>query len=151
MLLRFQRFDFTKDWTKNKQKHWNLKCLHHKVKYRNHNWLCCLLSRVVQFKKRIRIWKITKANYLAVKRNLHKNFDYSILLTFSSTNVNYFKFRLFITITTNQKHQDDWKSKHILSKTFIQNEFSIFKLCKNILQSKRRLIIKNFFNDQEIA
>ena len=53
-------------------------------------------------------------------------------------------FRLFITITTNQKHQNDWKRKRKLSRIFTREKFLIFIHRKTIRMQRFRLRYSRF-------
>ena len=60
--------------------------------------------------------------------------------------------RLLIAITTDQEHQDDWKSRRKLSRTSIQNELLIFKSYENNSRSRSDDDLnRSFFDDRKIA
>ena len=81
--------------------------------------------------------------------NLYKNFNHSILFSSSLTNVNHFKFSIVITITTNQKRQNNWKNSRILSKHQCEMKilYSILELSRN---NSKITISTNLFSAQNI-
>ena len=77
-----------------------------------------ILSRIVQFRKQTRIrkttWKnlenkISRTNYLDAIKILYQIFYHSISCCFHRYASIVSSFRLFITIITNQKRQNNWK------------------------------------------
>ena len=105
-----------------------------------------ILSRIVQSKKRTRIWKVTrqkfqrkisKANYLFLYND---EFTYVISIIrfhwrFQRQTSIVSNFRLFTTITTNQKHQNNWKNLRILSKHLRKMNFLYFNIEKQRFRS----------------
>ena len=112
-----------------------------------------LLSRIVQSRKQAWIRKVKNFNAKFQKHAIQynekftittNNFNHSISLTFSAINVNYFKFRLFITVSTNQKRQNDWKNLRNLSKYSFKMNFRFFKSRKTTRKQRFQSIHSQF-------
>ena len=93
-----------------------------------------LLSCIVQFRKQIRAWKnwkfenkVANANHLDAIKNLNKNFDHSILLIFSATNVNHFEFSIIHNNNDKSRISKRLKKFAQLVEISKYNEFFTFK------------------------
>ena len=100
-----------------------------------------ILSRIVQSKKRTRIWKITKQKFQRKISKANYLFSYNNEFTYVISIIRFrwrfqrqtsivSNFRLFTTITTNQKRQNNWKSlrnstEHSYRTNFLQFIFYI--------------------------
>ena len=112
------------------------------------------LLRIVQHKKQIRSWKnkkfsnkIAKTNYFNAIKNLQHttiDFNYSISLLFSTTNVNYFKFSIIHNNNNKSKTSKQLKKSAHFVETFIQNKFHIFKTSKNHWKTTRKQRFRSF-------
>ena len=81
--------------------------------------------------------KIAKTNYFNAIKNLQHtiiDFNYSISLLFSTTNVNHFKFSIIHNNNIKSKTSKQLKNFAHFVETFMQNEFVIFQHSKTTIE-----------------